>query len=145
MATSQEDTMRRILIIRRRRYLARAVTLGLAAALLLPAAALAGYDEHGAGTAVDPYAASGLSAEDVHGGSAVNSTVVLPEADRKAVEQAAKPAAAPRVVSQPSVAPSGSVDWLAVSLYSALGLAGLAGLFVLARFAGRRTTRIAHS
>jgi len=136
--------MRRILIIRRRRYLARAVTLGLAAALLLPAAALAGYDEQGAGTAVDPYAASGLSAEDVHGGSAVNGTFVLPEADRKAVEQAAKPAA-PRVVSQPSVAPGGTIDWLAISLYSALGLAGLAGLFVLARFAGRRTTRIAHS
>lgn len=137
--------MRRILIIRRRRYLARAVTLGFAVALLLPTTALAGYDEHGASTAVDPYASSGLSAEDVHGGSAVNGTVVLPELERKAAELAGKAPAAAPVVSQPSVTPSGSTDWLAVSLSSALGLAGIAGLFMLARFAGRRTTRIAHT
>lgn len=136
--------MRRILIIRRRRYLARALTLGFAVALLLPTTALARFDDRGAHVAIDPYASSGLSAEDVHGGSAVSGTFVLPEAERKAVEQAAKPAAAPRAVPQPSVTTGSSVAWGEVAVYSSLGLLGIAGLLALAMLAGRRGTRVAH-
>lgn len=142
--------MKRIFVIRRRRYLARAISLGFAVALLLPTAALARYDERGTGAVVDIYATSGLSAEDVHGISA-GSGYVLSEADRKAVEQAA--AAGTRVgpdrfVPKPVVtaaAPAPTTDWGRIALFSSLGLLGIVGLLMLAAVASRRGVRAAHS
>lgn len=143
--------MKRIFVIRRRRYLARAISLGFAVALLLPAAALARYDERGTGAAVDLYATSGLSAEDVHGGSAVNGTVVLPAAEQKAVEQSAATTvrraddfAPPRNVPVADAAAS-TIEWGRIALFSSLGLLGIVGLLMLAAFASRRGVRVAHS
>jgi hypothetical protein len=138
--------MKRIFVIRRRRYLARAISLGFAVAVLLPTTALARYDERGTGPVVDIYATSGLSAEDVHGGSAVNGTYVLPAAEQKAVEQAtAKGGAVQPTVSAPSVAPGSTVAWERIAVFSAVGLFGVVGLLALAALAGRRGVRVAHS
>ena len=138
--------MKRIFVIRRRRYLARALSLGFAVALLLPATALARYDERGTGAVVDMYATSGLSAEDVHGGSAVNGTFVLPAAEQKAVEQAAaKTGAVQPTVSAPSAAVDSTVAWGRIALFSSLGLFGIVGLLTLAALANRRGVRVAHS
>jgi hypothetical protein len=146
MISPREDTMKRIFVIRRRRYLARAITLGFAVALLLPTAALARYDDRGTGEVVDMYATSGLSAEDVHGGSAVNGTYVLPAAEQKAVEQAAaKTRAVQPTVSAPSAAGASTVAWGRIAVFSSLGLLGIAGLLMLAALANRRGVRLAHS
>jgi hypothetical protein len=151
MISPQEDTMKRIFVIRRRRYLARAISVGFAVAVLLPTAALARYDERGTGAVVDIYATSGLSAEDVHGISA-GSGYVLPEADRKAVEQAAaartRVGPVDRFVPKPVVtaaAPASTIDWGLIALFSSLGLLGIVGLLMLAVFASRRGVRVAHS
>lgn len=142
--------MKRIFVIRRRRYLARAISLGFAVALLLPATALARYDERGTGAAVDIYATSGLSAEDVHGITA-GSGYVLPAAEQKAVEQAAATEvrraddfAPPRNVPVADAAAS-TIDWGRIALFSSLGLFGIVGLLMLAAFASRRGVRVAHS
>jgi hypothetical protein len=145
--------MKRIFVIRRRRYLARAISLGFAVAVLLPTAALARYDERGTGAVVDIYATSGLTAEDVHGITA-GSGYVLPAAEQKAVEQAA--AASRRVgpvdrfvpkpnVTATSAASASTIDWSRIALFSALGLFGVVGLLMLVAFAGRRGIRVAHS
>jgi hypothetical protein len=145
MISSQEDTMKRIFVIRRRRYLARAISLGFAVAVLLPTAALARYDEQGSGVMVDLYATSGVSAEDNHGISA-GSGYVLPEADRKAVEQAAAASRTVRpVVTAPSVAPASTIDWARIAVFSSLGLLGIVGVLMLAAVASRRGVRVAHS
>jgi hypothetical protein len=114
--------MKRIFVIRRRRYLARAISLGFAVALLLPTAALARYDERGTGA------------------------VVLPAAEQKAVEQAvAKGGAVQPTVSAPSAAADSTVAWGRIALFSSLGLLGIAGLLMLAALANRRGVRVAHS
>ncbi|MEX1357609.1 MAG: hypothetical protein WD981_03195 [Gaiellaceae bacterium] len=142
--------MKRIFLIRRRRYLARAISLGFAVAVLLPTAALARYDERGTGAVVDIYATSGLTAEDVHGLSA-GSGYVLPAADRKAVEQAARGGTVgpdryvPQNVTTPSVAPASTIEWGRIALFSSLGLFGIVGLLMLAALASRRGVRVAHS
>lgn len=144
--------MKRIQIIRRRRYLYRAAVAGLAAAALLPASALARYDDQ-ASRAVDVYATSSVSAEDDHGLSAANG-VVLPAADRAAVEQRlasgagaarADDFAPPRNVTAPSVATGSAIEWGEIALWSSLGLAGIVGLLMLAAFTTRRGVRVAHS
>ncbi len=144
--------MKRIQIIRRRRYLYRAAVAGLAAAALLPASALARYDDQ-ASRAVDVYATSSVSAEDDHGLSAANG-VVLPAADRAAVEQwlalragaaRADDFAPPRNVTAPSVATGSTIEWGEIALWSSLGLAGIVGLLMLAAFTTRRGIRVAHS
>lgn len=142
--------MKRIFVIRRRRYLARAISLGFAVAVLLPTAALARYDEQGTGAVADIYATSGLTAEDVHGITA-GSGYVLPAAEQKAVEQAAGGRTVgpdhyvPPTVTTPSVAPASAIEWGQIALYSALGLFGVVGLLMLAAFASRRGIRVAHS
>jgi hypothetical protein len=137
--------MKRIFVIRRRRYLARAISLGFAVALLLPTAALARYDEQGSGVVVDLYATSGVSAEDDHGISA-GSGYVLPEAEQKAVEQAAaKGGAVQPTVPAPSAAVDSTVAWGRIALFSSLGLFGIVGLLTLAALANRRGVRVAHS
>jgi hypothetical protein len=151
MISPQEDTMKRIFVIRRRRYLARAISVSFAVAVLLPTAALARYDDQGTGAVVDIYATSGLSAEDVHGGSAVNGQYVLPAAEQQAVEQAnattvrrADDFAPPRNVPVANPAAS-TIEWDRIALFSALGLLGIVGLLMLAAVAGRRGVRVAHS
>ena len=142
--------MKRIFLIRRRRYLARAISIGFAVALVLPATALARYDEQGPGAVVDIYATSGLTAEDVHGITA-GSGYVLPAAEQKAVEQAsatvvrrADDFAPPR--NAPVANPAAStIEWGRIALFSTLGLFGIVGLLMLAAVAGRRGVRVAHS
>lgn len=144
--------MKRIFIIRRRRYLCRAVLLGFAAAALVPSAALAGYDSAGAGVAVDPYVGS-VSAEDAHGMSA-STGFVLPSADRKAVEQAqgtvsvyrrADDFAPPRNLTAPTVSAGSTIDWSRIALFASLGLAGILGAITLSLAATRKGVRPAHS
>ena len=142
--------MKRITLIRRRRYLARAVALGFAATALLPSAALAGIDEHGARATVDPYASSPISAEDAHGLSA-SSGYVLPSADRAALatqRASSVPVRAddflpPRNVTVAPVATASNVDWGQIALWSLVGLAGALGLLLVAEVA-RRRVRLAH-
>lgn len=145
--------MKRIFLNRRRRYLYRAAVLGFVAAALIPSAALAGYDERGAGVAVDPFVASSISAEDDHGMSA-STGVVLPSADRKAVEQAqgsgfvyrrADDFAPPRNLTPPAAAAGPSTDWSQIALWASLGLAGIVGALALMLSATRRRTHLAHS
>jgi hypothetical protein len=149
---SQEDkTMKRIHLIRRRRYLLRVAVAGTAAALILPASALARYDDQGA-PAVDLYATSSLSAEDDHGLSAANG-FVLPAAEQAAVEQLstttgfarADDFAPPRNVTVAAAATGSTVNWSAIALWSSVGLAGLVGLLALGTAATRRGVRVAHS
>ena len=148
--TGLEETMKRITLIRRRRYLVRSVALGFAAAALFPAAALAGIDEHGAGIAVDPYASSPVSAEDDHGLTA-GTGLSLPAGDLAALQaQRAKsvPVRAddflpPRNVTVASVTAGSATDWGRVALWSAIGLAGLLGMTLVAGTA-RRRIRVAH-
>lgn len=136
--------MKRIFIIRRRRYLCRAVLLGFAAAALVPSAALAGYDSAGAGVAVDPYVGS-VSAEDAHGMSATTG-FVLPSADRKAVEQAqAGTVLPPQNPAVPTVSAASTIDWSRIALFSSLGLAGILGAIALSLAATRKGVRPAHS
>lgn len=144
--------MKRISLMRRRRYLLRAALLALAVAALLPPAALARPDERGA-SAVDPYAAGSISAEDVHGLSA-GTSYVLPAADRAALEEAtagvvsirrADDFAPPRGVAAPSASTASSVSWGQVSLFSVLGAMAIAGVLLLTLMTTRRGTRIAHS
>lgn len=144
--------MKRIFLIRRRRYLYWAVALGVAVSAFLPTTALARYDERGSGAAVDFYATSSVSAEDDHGLSAATG-YVLPAADRLAVEAASTATVVrraddftpPRNVTVPSVAAGPAVEWREVVLFTALGLIGIAGLFLLATVASRRGSRVAHS
>ncbi len=136
--------MKRIFIIRRRRYLYRAVVLGFAAAALVPSAALAGYDSGGAGVAVDPYAGS-VSAEDAHGMSATTG-FVLPAADRKAVEQAQAGAVLPPQKATVATVSAGStIAWSRIALISSLGLAGILGAIALSLAAMRKGVRPVHS
>jgi hypothetical protein len=152
MIYQEDKTMKRIHLIRRRRYLLRVAVAGFAAALILPATALARYDDQ-ASRVVDLYATSSVSAEDDHGLSAANG-FVLPAADRTAVELAlasstgvvrADDFAPPRNVTAPSVATGSAVEWGEIALWSSLGLAGIVGLLMLAAFTTRRGVRVAHS
>jgi hypothetical protein len=151
---SQEDkTMKRIHLIRRRRYLLRVAVAGFAAALILPTTALARYDDQGVAV-VDLYATSSVSAEDDHGLSAANG-FVLPAADRAAVELTlassadvvrADDFAPPRNVTVPTAATgTTTIDWGQIALWSWVGLAGIAALLMLATFMARRGPRAAHS
>jgi hypothetical protein len=143
--------MKRISLIRRRRYLLRAALLSLAVAALLPQAALARIDE---GTASpDPYAGSSITAEDVHGMSA-GTGYVLPAGDQAALDQAtagvteirrADDFAPPRGVATPGASTGTSVNWREVSLFSTLGALAIAGMLLLTLMTTRRGTRIAHS
>lgn len=144
--------MKRIFLIRRRRYLYRAVVLGFAAAALVPSAALAGYDAGGAGVALDPYLAGSVSAEDSHGMSAT-SGAVLPAGERKALDELyarsvyQKPVnvAPPSYLTAPTVTAGSHVDWSQVALWSSVALVGLLGAIALALATTRRGVRPAHS
>jgi hypothetical protein len=143
--------MKRISLIRRRRYLYRAVMLGFAAAAFVPSTALAAYDVGGAEAAVDPYLAGSVSAEDAHGMSAANGAV-LPAGERKALEEQyarsvyQKPVnvAPPSYLTAPTVTAGAGVDWSQVALWASVGLVGILGAVAVA-FTTRRGVRAAHT
>jgi hypothetical protein len=144
--------MKRISLIRRRRFLLGAALASLAVAAVLPQAAFARPDEW-VTSKTDTFATGSSSAEDAHGLSAGNG-YVLPSSDQAAVDQARAAAisglraddfAPPQNVAVASTSAGTSVSWGQVGLFSALGLVAIAGALMLALTATRRSTRVAHT
>ena len=142
--------MKRIHLIRRRRYLLQAAVVSVAVAALLPQAALA---VPGDWVTSDPYATDAVSAEDSHGLTA-GTGAVLPATDQAAVDQAtadgflvlrADDFAPPRNVEVASTSTASSVNWEQVGLFSGLGALLIAGVLLMTLLMNRRGPRIAHT